>query len=361
MDQIVKALGLLNSWRFDGLRGRVNPTSGARLDLDNDLVSLVLTAQDGEAPGITISSAGFGVRRIALPTENNPSLSVDPYIAELRVDLHDELFDRLAEFADDPNLTYLKGLINRVMFYGLELDVRLSPAKVVNVDVRFDRLSLQQDDETLIQVKGVSLSLLDYDSALPPKLAIGACMVVLRDMAIEIKEQFFDHLIPVLKEMLPSNITDLVVETPGPKMVAGAHFKMGFVNSHVKADLKLETENNLFGIHIERLYFPGTNVKVPSMMRNAILSGIRFLFEKKLKGLAEVSNESIRINPWPKIPIKLITSVAEFAVHNDAIHLVFETPTDQVVPPLATEYSLAGQRLLEDLNRGTVLAPGPAL
>ena len=33
MDQIVKALGLINSFQINGLHGEANPTSGARLNL----------------------------------------------------------------------------------------------------------------------------------------------------------------------------------------------------------------------------------------------------------------------------------------------------------------------------------------
>ena len=78
MDQIVKALGVINSFRIEGLSGSANPTQGARLNLDAKLDGLRLTAADGSDPGVAISllvlafnAFGDGLRDIFDPASRN--------------------------------------------------------------------------------------------------------------------------------------------------------------------------------------------------------------------------------------------------------------------------------------------------
>ncbi|MCA9780799.1 MAG: hypothetical protein KC800_28965, partial [Candidatus Eremiobacteraeota bacterium] len=168
MDQIVKALGLINSFQINGLHGEANPTSGARLNLTGGLDSLTLTAQDGEAAGITINSQGFGVGNVSLPTPLDPSISLDPYLSHLQVDLHKELFVRLAEFAGEKLLADMDGVVDRVVMRRLHTVVRMTAEKVVHADIIMDHVYLQQQDEELLRLKDVSISILDFNTKLPP-------------------------------------------------------------------------------------------------------------------------------------------------------------------------------------------------
>ena len=171
MDQIVKALGLINSFQIDGLSGNANPTSGARLNLAGALKSLTLTAEDGDAPGITITSQGFGIGNLSLPTPQDPAIALDPYLSHLQVLLHQELYERLAEFAKEPILKQFYGVVNRVALRRLETLIRLTAKKVVHADIKLDHVFLQHNAEEVVRVKDIYLSLLDFDTKLPPKEA----------------------------------------------------------------------------------------------------------------------------------------------------------------------------------------------
>ena len=361
MDQIVKALGLINSFRIEGLHGEANPTSGARLNLTGGLEELKLTGADGNELGITISSQGFGIGNLSLPSPQDPSIALDPYLSHLNIDLHKELFARLAKFAGEALLADMHTVINRVVVRRLHTVVRLTSLKVLHADIILDHVHLQQGNEELIRLKDISLSLLDYDTKLPPAKAKKGCKVVLRSMKVELEQAFFDRLLPAAKSKIPKEVSNLSIELPGPQMIVGAHAKKGIFRSNVRADLQLETESDLFGIHIKRLYVPGTNMKVPNLVRDWILSLVRVLGEKKLRGLAEVSNESIRINPWPKVPVELITHVSEFAVKDGKILISFSEPTNRRVPERAADHALAAARGPEGADLQQVLAPGPAL
>jgi hypothetical protein len=361
MDQIVKALGLINSFRIDGLTGSANPTSGLRLNLSGGLESLTLTAEDGESPGITITSQGFGIGNLSLPTKQNPSIALDPFLSHLKVDLHKELYERLAEFAKEAVLAEFHGVINRVVLTRLNTVVRMTREKLVHADVNLERLHLQHDDEELIRIHDLSLSLLDYNTKLPPKEAQKGCKVVLRSLRVEIEQRFFELVLKAVKSRIPSLVKNLQIELPGPKMIAGGNIKKGIVGTSFRVDLQLETQNDLFGIHFDRFYVPGTNMGLPDMVRNLLLSTIRTAAEKKMKGLVEVSNESIRINPWPKVPVELLTHVSQFAVDDGKIVVKFSEPKDRNIPPHADEYALAAERIPEPGDIQQVLAPGPAL
>jgi len=361
MDQIGKALGLINSLRIDGLSAAANPTSGARLNLSGELESLALTAEDGAAAGITLTSQGFGVANLSLPTKLDPSIALDPYLSQLKIDLHQELYERLAVFAKEDILSNFHGVVNNVVIRRLNTVVRLTAKKVVHADVLLEQLMLQQGSEELIRIKDLSLSLLDYNTALPPKEALNTCKVVLRSLQVEIEQRFFELVLEAVKSRIPSFVKDLHIELPGPKMIAGGRVKKGPIGTSFRVDLQLETENDLFGIYFDRFYVPGTNMRLPDMVRNLLLGTIRSFLEKKMKGLVEVSNESVRINPWTKVPVELLTHVSDFKVEDGKIVLAFTEPSDRTVPPGAEEYSLATEVVPESGYLQNILAPGPAL
>ncbi|MFA5505374.1 MAG: hypothetical protein WC314_17335 [Vulcanimicrobiota bacterium] len=361
MDQIVKALGLLNSFQINGLHGEANPTSGARLNLTGGLDSLTLTARDGSEAGITINSQGFGIGNLSLPTPQNPSIALDPYVSHVQIDLHKELFERLAEFVGEKLLAEMDGLIDRVVIRGLHTAIRMTAAKVVHADIIMDHLYLQQKDEELIRVRDVSLTILDFDTKLPPAQAQKECTVVLRRMRVEVEQVFFDKAIEASRSKIPNIVTDVVLKLPGPKMIAGAHVKKSIFRSNVRVDLRLQAEADLFGIHIERFYVPGTKIKVPNFIRDWILGAVRKFAEKKARGLVEVADDAIRIDPWKKIPVSVVTHVEKFAVEEGKIVIEFVEPSERAVPPPAETHALVlqGEPQVGDLQ--DILAPGPAL
>jgi hypothetical protein len=355
MDQIVKALGLINSFRVDGLHGVCNPTSGARLNLSGGLESLELTAEDGKASGVSITSQGFGIGNLSLPSSQDRSIALDPFLSHLQVDLHKELFARLAKFAKEPLLAQMDSVINRVVVRRLHTAVRMTSEKVVHADVEMDQVFLQQNNEELIRIRDLSLSILDFDTKLPPKQAQAGCLVVIRSLRVEIEESFFAKVLKVAESKLPSFIRDPVVELPGPEMVVGATVKKGPLSPNLRFNLKLETHSNLFGIDIRAIK------KIPSIFRNPLLNWLSTVAEKKGRGLIEISNELIRINPWSKVPVEVRTHVSEFKVGDGKIVVVFTEPKIGTVPPKADEYVLSALREPQPGDIEEVLAPGPAL
>lgn len=360
MDQIVKALGVINSFRIEGLSGSANPTQGARLNLDARLEGLKLTAADGSDPGVTITIDGFGAHRLSLPTPQDPAIAVDPYARRLRVDLDDRFFARAAQFAGEPVVAEMHQAINRVEMSEVKLQVRLTSAKVAHVDVDLEQLSLQHDEEELIRIKDLSLTVLDFDTKKPPAVAQKEAVVVLRQMRIEIEQRFFQRVLQSVRGKIPPVVQKLDIELPGPVMVVDAIARVK-VPISFRVDLRLETENDMFGIYFDRFYLPGTNMRLPGFTRTALLGLFRTFVEGKLKGLVETSNESMRINPWGKVPVDLRKKVKTFAVEDGRIVLEFEEPAGDV-PVRADQRAQGFERtLVTDLSSTPVLAPGPAL
>lgn len=358
MDQIVKALGIINSFRVEELSGAVNPTSGARLNFDAQLQGLRLTAADGTDPGISISCQGFGARNLSLPTPNDPSIAVDSYARSLRVDLDDRFFARAAIFAKDPVVADMHNAINRVEMSQVETQIRLTPTKVAHLDVDLEQLTLQHDQEELIRILDLSLSVLDYDTKKPPAVAQREAVIVLRKMRLEIEQRFFERILVAARKKIPPMVSKLDIELPGPVMVVDANVKIKIPISF-KVDLRLETENDMFGIFFDRFYVPGTNMRLPGFTRNVLLGLIKTFAEDKLQGLVEISNESMRINPWSKIPLNLIKKVKSFAVEQRRIVLEFELSAgDQ---PLRAHEHAQGMNLASVGTSPATLAPGPAL
>lgn len=359
MDQIVKALGVINSFRVEELSGAANPTSGARLNFDAQLHGLRLTAADGTDPGISISCQGFGARNLSLPTPNDPSIAVDPYARSLRIDLDDRFFARAADFAKFPVLADLHNAINRVEMSQVETKIRLTAAKVAHMDVDLEQLTLQHDQEELIRILDLSFSVLDYDTKKPPAVAQREAVIILRRMRLEIEQRFFERILPAARKKIPPMLSKLDIELPGPVIVVDATAKIKIPISF-RIDLRLETENDMFGIFFDRFYVPGTNMKLPGFTRNLLLGVIKKFAEDRLQGLVEISNESMRINPWSKIPLQLIKKVKSFAVEQRRIVLEFDLPPDE--QPLRAHEHAQGANLMTAVTSTTpTLAPGPAL
>lgn len=358
MDQIVKALGLINSFEIQSLSGQANPTSGARLNLDGRLEGLRLTAADGSDPGVTISLQGFGARQLSLPTRQDPAIAVDPYAEKLRVDLDDRFFARAATFAKEPVLAQMKQAVNRVEMSRLEVKARLTSTKVAHVDLDLDRLTLLHDEEELLRLTDLSLSVLDFDTRKPPAVAQRSAVVVLRSMRVEVEQRFFERLLFASRQKIPPVVEKFDIELPGPVMVVDAVARVK-VPVSFRVDLRLETENDLFGITFDRFYLPGTNMRLPGFTRNLLLGLFRTFVEKRLKGLVETSNESMRINPWPKVPVDLRKKVKAFRVEHQKIVVEFEEPSG-LVPPKAVDRARGVERELAEPSE-PVVAPGPAL
>lgn len=359
MDQIFKALGVINSFHLEGLSGSANPASGARLNLDAKLSNLRLTAADGADPGIAISIDGFGAHRLSLPTPQDPSLSVDPYARSLRVDLDDRFFARAATFLNEPVVAEMHHAINRVEMDRVNLLIRLTGSKVAHIDVDLDKLTLQHDEEELIRVLDLSLSVLDFDTKKPPAVAQKEAIVVLRKMRLEVEQRFFERILSAVRKKIPPVLEKLDIELPGPVMVVDARARVK-VPISFRVDLRLETENDLFGIYFDRFYLPGTNMKLPGFTRNILLGLFRTFAEDKLKGLVETSNESMRINPWGKIPLDLRKSVKTFAVENQRIVLKFGEPSGDV-PAGADSRAKGAQSDSMGEAVSSLLAPGPSV
>ena len=95
------------------------------------------------------------------------------------------------------------------------------------------------------------------------------------------------------------------------------------------------------------------------MVRNVLLGLIRSRVEGKLKGLVEVSNDSLRINPWSKIPVDLHTRVSKFTVEDGKIVVVFQEDNERKMYPKADEHATITKT--EPGPKQIVLAPGPSL
>lgn len=356
IDQLVRLFGVVNSFRVQEFTGKINPTSGARLNLDTELKAFQITAADGSDPGITISFKGMGIHNLSLPNRDQPQLALDPYITNLRLDLDERFFARAADFAKDPVVASMHQVVNRIELGHMQLRIRMDASKVVNFDVDIDTITLQQNDEVLLRLEDLSLSVLDYDSKKPPAVAQKEASVVLRTLSVQILEDLFAKALLALRRRMPRELESLSIGLPGPLMIVDAAIKK-FISFSFRVDLRLEVENDLFGIFFDRFYVPGTKVGLPSTVRTIFLGLIRTFFEKRFRGVVEVSNESLRISPWGEVPCQLYKKVKTFTVGQGFILLVFEPPSS--APRRAEEHAL-GLTTGANGTCASVLPPGPA-
>ncbi len=360
MDQIAAALNVINNVSLSGLSTSINPTQGARLTIDGALDSLKLTASDGSLAGVTVVSEGFGIEGLDLPTPEDPSIALDPYVEHLEVTLAPDLFRRLAVFTREKVLEGFHEVVDRITLDTFEMAIRLTSEKVLHLDLSLKAVALCQEAEELIRIKDVSVSILHFDTKKPPKVALESSVVVLRSALIEIEQSFFERAISASQSEIPPPLERLRIELPGPKMVIDGSARLK-VPISFRTDLRLETENDLFGIYFDRFYIPGTNMKLPGFTRNVLLGIFRGFIEKKMRGLVEASNESLRINPWIKIPVKIVTRVEKFAVQDGKIVIAFCQPTDREIPAKGVEQTRLAERRDTADSTSSPLAPGPAI
>lgn len=352
MDQLANYLKIINTVALDQVKTTVNPSAGGALEVDTALETLSLKAKDGELDGITIRDVSFTIKELVPPVPTDPTVRLTPVINRLTVDLAAGLFDRAAVALKEPIVGHAKSLINRVQLEGLQIGVKLSPKKVLRLEIDLDTLRLKYGEEDAVIIKDVSLSLLEFDLKKPQKVAMAECLVVLHRMRVEVLESLMNRAAKVGLTQAPDMVKEATVELPGSKMVVGGRVKVG-VGVKFRVDLRFETRNNNFGIYFDRFYVPGTNLKLPGFSRNLLLGLIRPM-EKKFKGLVEVSDEYLMIKPWPKVPVPVESNFQTFGIENGRL-VIASGP----VPGRTREDLDAPEREVVEAMRARVSPPGP--
>ncbi|MCA9792377.1 MAG: hypothetical protein KC910_11300 [Candidatus Eremiobacteraeota bacterium] len=351
MDQIGKYLNLINTVAVNQATASVNTAPGGALAVAAGVDSVDLSAGDGKLEGLSFQQLKFGLEDVIPPTPTDPSIRLKPVLSHMVLKLSAPFFARLAEVIKEPLAGRAHELFDTVILDNLRLGVKLTAKKVLELEVKLEKVRLLRGDEECVVVKDVLVRLYDFDLNNPnKKAALADTMVVIHGLRVEVAEKFLARALAVGKSKAPDVVQELTVELPGKKMVVGGAVKVGLSLSF-RVDLRLETKHNLFGIYFDRFYVPGTNIPLPGFSRNLLLGLIR-AFEKKAKGLLEVTNESLMINPWPKVPCQVECKVEQFGVEEGRIVVVFGDVPGRAAPPEEGE---------EVKPKRVVLPPGPPL
>ncbi len=345
VDQLAKYLNLINTVAIQSAQTSVNTAAGGSLAVDATIDSVALTAANGELEGLTFKDLSLGLEEVIPPTPTDPAIRLTPVVRHLVVEMAPALFARAAEVVGEPLAARAHEIVDRVVLDDLRIGIHLSADRVLKVDLKLAKVRLLQDETECVLVSDLHVIVEDFDLKVKDqKKALANTLVVIHSLRVEVLEGFLNSALKVGQEKA-GPVTDLKIRLPGPLLVVEGLLKKSFLSASFNASVRLETRNSLFGIYVDRVAGPG-NVPFPGA-RSLVLTAIKFV-EKRLKGLVEVSDQSLMINPWQKVPVLLECKVQTFTVEKGRIIIEFsEVPgrKEGAVAPV----------------RRAVLPPGPPI
>lgn len=375
MDSLGTYLELINTVAVQAATASVKATADGSLSVTGGVGKIELTAGDGQLEGLTFEELDFGVEELSLPSAAEPGIRAVPVVKRMVLRIAPAFYKRLARVVKEPLAAQAHQLVDQVVLDNLRVEVRLSmikgekPAQILDVDVQFDKVTVLCRERVCVTVSELALTIQGFDlSNKNKKAALAESLLVIHRLRVEVEEHFLNKAVDVGKAKAPDMVQEVHFELPGRKMIVNATVKVGMtVRSRV--DLRLEAKRNLFGIYFDKFYLPGLGLPLPGVARNAVLGAIKMV-EKKLKGLVEVSDERLLINPWPKIPVPVECMVERFEVSQGKVVVAFgpvpgfsdkpAAKTEPVAEPDTSEET-AGEQAAEPSDTETAERPAPMM
>lgn len=191
------------------------------------------------------------------------------------------------------------------------LRLRIEFRDVVLRKGRFEGLAF---DEGLFYIENLDVNL-------PPKEMLSKAVVRVERLLLRVSAGLLNEIVssaPVRNELRRSvpqiEISELACAFAGERVIIRGQVKKGLTFSFA-VDLFLQAVNNNLRVVFEN-FWSFEMVPLPGFVRNMLMKVLRNVIASKqsLRGFVAATDEYITVNPWPKIPIKVIGEFTRFGV-----------------------------------------------
>ncbi|MBS2035811.1 hypothetical protein JST97_12555 [bacterium] len=307
------------------------------------------------ADGINLEQIQVTVEKLQIPHPADLNLYATVLLENVDVNILPPFWARAARLAKNPIVGKLGILLDRIEVRNVRVEVKLSPAKVADIQVTMESCRIKLVGQLMQETTNLKLEVYGFDlRQKDKKKALGDAVIRLADVRVRVLEMMMNRVIEVVREKIPSKVGGLEIALIDSTMRIDAKVKLGPLPMQVPVEVQLSTRDNMFGIYIVKIFV--------GMARPLILKAIQTFAAGRQE--ISASGDNIWINPWPKIPVKPELKVERFAIESGALLIQFGSLTEHVPKALPAPLEAAAEDGDEDedeIDEEEVAAePGPS-
>ncbi len=322
MKKLDPVLQLINTILLSQLKVVLSSPSEQALGIEVGLDQIALKA--GEAEGLTIDDIQVRLEEVVLPHPDDLNLYATVRVERLDVNIANVFWSRAAKTARQAIVANLGLLLDRVELRDLRIQVAISPAKVIDLDVQLGSCCLKLMGQLMQETTGLHLVVENFDSReKDKKKALAEAKVRLNGLKVRVKEMLLNRAYDVIRERIPAKAkltsVDIALIEDSMRITA----KTGYLPMSIPVEVRFATRDNLFGIQIVKI--------MVGLARPLVMKVVQMGTANKRE--ITTQGDNIWINPWIKIPIALETRVQQFAVSEGCIVVEFAPAKSQLALP----------------------------
>ena len=312
MKKLQPVFDLVNTILLQQLQVGLSSVGDQAIGVKASIDQILLKTEAAE--GLSLEQIQVTVEKVQLPHPADLNLYATVLLEYLDINIAPAFWGRAAKTAKNPVVGKLGILLDRVEVRNLRIEVKLSPLKVVDLQVTMESCRIKLMGQLMQETTTLRLEVFNFDlRQKDKKKALADATIRLQGMRVRVLEMMMNRVIEVVREKIPSKVNGIDIALIDSTMRLDLRLKLGPLPMQVPVELQLSTRDNQFGIYIVKIFV--------SMARSFILMGI----QKFAAGRKEISasGDNIWINPWGKIPVKPELKVERFAIESGALLIQF--------------------------------------
>jgi hypothetical protein len=219
----------------------------------------------------------------------------------------------------------LVGVVDQIALEGL-LVVVSCDGPALNADLQFREFALRAGRPDGLAVDEARLRVEGLVPGPDPKAALAKARVRLEKMRLRLTGELLNNVARAFADRLPPQVKNLRFSFSGDLMTISGEIKVG-LSIPFSVDVGFSAVDNRLLVSWQGFWGAGF-VPLPGFARKTLLGLVRSKIEAAARGLAEVQDEGVLINPWPRLPVAVETRVKRFAVEGQQIVLELATPAE---------------------------------
>jgi hypothetical protein len=312
MKKLQPVLDLVNTILLQQLQIGLSSVGDQSLGVQASIDQILLKTEAAE--GLSLEGIQVTVERLQLPHPADLNLYASVVLENLDLNIAPAFWGRAAKTAKNPIVGKLGILLDRVEVRNLRIEVKLTPLKVVDLQVTMESCRIKLVGQLMQETTTLKLEVFNFDlRQKDKKRALADATIRLQDVRVRVLEMMMNRVIEVVREKIPSKVNGIDIALIDSTMRLDLKLKLGPLPMQVPVEVQLSTRDNQFGIYIVKIFV--------GMARPIILKALQTVAAGRRE--ISVSGDNIWINPWSKIPVKPELKVERFAIESGALLIQF--------------------------------------
>lgn len=312
MKKLQPVFELINTILLQQLQVGLSSAGDQAIGVKTSIDQILLKTEAAE--GLSLEQIQVTVEKLQLPHPADLNLYATVLLENVDLNIAPAFWGRAAKLAKNPIVGKLGILLDKVEVRNLRVEVKLSPAKVVDLVVTMESCRIKLVGQLMQETTTLKLEVYNFDlRQKDKKKALADATIRLQDVKVRVLEMMMNRVIEVVRDKIPSKVNGIDIALIDSTMRLELKLKLGPLPMQVPVEVQLSTRDNQFGIYIVKIFV--------GMARPIILKAIQTFAAGRRE--ISASGDNIWINPWGKIPVKPELLVERFAIESGALLIQF--------------------------------------